>query len=298
MNILVAGSTGYVGRRLLFLMLESDYRVYSLERLGDFYRLLDKRAKEEIARGTLIEIEKQILSLNLVWDGVINLAGNTSKSASLESTKLLCDANVTFNACLASIASKIGAKRFVYVSTYSVSMDGKCYSPQTLYAATKFASEKILDYFGEQESGLEIVILHLYDIYGPNHHKNRLVSALVEATMSGNSMVISKGNQEFSPLYVDDACFGILHALRYGFMRRTNRFTLRGSEIFKVKDLPLMVSSALNVRLKDNQILLRSDYRKNEIMTISPLYPPLPKWIPKYTFNQGVIACAQEYYEV
>ena len=296
MNYLIAGSTGYVGKRLSFLMIKHGYQVYSIERYNELFRLIDKKACQTIVQGTLINVEEAIVALNLTWGGVINLAGNTSKSANLEISKQLCDANITFNACLACIARKIGAERYLYLSTYSVSMDGKSYSPQTLYAATKFASENILEYFGEQEN-LKIVILHLYDIYGPNHHRAKLVSALIEATMNGKSMEISKGEQEFSPLFVDDACSGIMHALNYRFINRVNRFTLRGKEIFKVKDLPDIISSALNVKLRGNQILLRNDYRKNEIMVISSLYPPLPNWVPKYTFREGVVAITKDIHE-
>lgn len=293
MNILIAGSSGYVGKRLAAIMLQKNFTVFGIERKKSFFKIVNKQNEKEILEGNLVDIYNGLFELKLEWLGIVNLAGNTNKSKDLEHIPGICEANITFNARLASLATMLKTKRYVYTSTYSVSVDGVSYSPQTFYAATKYASENILEFFAFEE-GLDVVVLQLYDIYGPSHHKTRLIPSLIDALKNGKSIKISKGDQEFAPLFVDDACDSIIHAIQGEFAKNFNQFSVRGSETFQVRDLPRKVALACNQRWMSNQIAFTKAHRSNEIMKVAPLYEPLPRWRPKYTLDQGLILSTQK----
>ena len=240
-------------------------------------------------QGSLIEVHEHLLKLRIVWQSLINLAGNTNKKSHFSEIPLICEANVTFNTCLAKLAIDLQVQRYIFVSTYSTSMDGKSFSPQTLYAATKYASENILEYFRINE-GLKLGIIQLYDIYGPNHHPDRLISSLLKKIVTGEKIRLSEGMQEIAPLYIEDACDGILKAAKKISSESIFRFSLLGSEIFKVRDLPNLVSEALQMSWLPNQVEFTREYREREIMKVNPWYPPLVDWNPVYKFQDGIVA--------
>lgn len=287
MNVLIAGASGYVGKRLVSMMKSRGYCVYTIKRQNKLFSVINNNLMTEIASGDFVKIRDNLVKRNFICETVINLAGDTNKGIELEVIPSLCESNITFNASLASLSAQIKANRYISISTYSISMNGSNYDPQTLYAATKFAGEKVLQFLSV-EHGLDTLILQFYDIYGPKHHETKLIPLLLEAALSGKAIEISQGEQEFSPLFVDDACEAIIHAINVPISRKFNEFSVRGPEIFKVKELPALISSELKIIWNDNQLIIGNGYRRNEIMKVAPLYPALPSWLPSFSFSAGL----------
>ena len=294
MIILVAGFKGYIGKYLC-----ESFRRKNIEALGIFrdkgkFKVIWLESGEQLATGTFVQISQTLTSQSIKVHSIVNLAADTSKDSSYEAVQKLCEANVTFNALLARLAVDLNVTRFIYTSTYSVSMDGQSYSPQTLYAATKYAGGNLLNYFARFKK-LNIVKLYFYDIYGPLHHKNRLLPILIEALITGQSVRLSPGEQETSPLFVYDACDAILHSLFQLQEENLCDYSVMGPEKFQVKEIPNIVSKALGISWKVNQLLADKDYRSNEIMSLAPLYPNIPDWKPRYTLEAGLSEMSKHY---
>ena len=56
MNILIAGSTGYVGKRLAAMMLQKNFTVFGIERKKSFFTIVNKQNEKEILKGNLVDI--------------------------------------------------------------------------------------------------------------------------------------------------------------------------------------------------------------------------------------------------
>lgn len=294
MNLLIAGHRGYIGKRLCELLNQKHIKVLGISRNSEKFRVVWDNTKEVIVEGEFFEISEALSSLNIKIDGLINLAAETSKSHNIISISGLCESNITLNALLASLALELKIPKFIYTSTYSISVDGKMFTPQTLYAATKFAGGCLLEYYGLQKE-MNITRLYLYDIYGPNHHNNKLIQLLFDALISGDSIALSPGEQEISLLYVDDACDAIMYSLDFPVQGSPRDYMVMSQEILQVKDIPELVARALGVKWSIGQLTFDKPYRLNEIMTVKPIFSVLPGWSPSFDLNLGLLEMAKNY---
>lgn len=294
MILLIAGHRGYIGKRLCDLLNQKHIKVLGISRNSKKFCVVWDNTKEVIVEGEFSQISEALSSLNVKIDGLINLAGETTKSHNISSVLGLCESNITLNALLASLALNLKIPKFIYTSTYSISVDGTKFTPQTLYAATKFAGGCLLEYYGIQKE-MSVIRLYLYDIYGPNHHNNKLIQLLFDALISGNSIALSPGEQEISLLYVDDACDAIMYSLDFPVQGSPRDYTVMSQEILQVKDVPELVARALGVKWSIGQLKFDQPYRLNEIMTVKPLFPVLPGWNPSFDVNLGLLEMAKNY---
>ncbi len=294
MNLLIAGHKGYIGKRLCELLNQKNIKVLGISRNSSTFRVVWDHTKEVIVEGEFFEISEALSSLNLKIDGLVNLAAETSKGHDMGSILRLCESNIALNALLASLALDLEIPKLIYTSTYSISVDGKTFTPQTLYAATKFAGGCLLEYYGIQQN-LSITRLYLYDIYGPNHHNNKLIQQLFDALISGESISLSPGEQEISLLYVDDACDAIIHSLDLSIQGSPRDYMVMSQEILQVKDIPKLVAWALGVQWSIGQLTFDKPYRPYEIMTVKPMFTVLPGWSPRFDVHLGLREIATNY---
>src|SRR5207247_1687541 len=80
---------------------------------------------------------------------------------------------------------------------------GEEYHPADLYAATKQAFVDVLRYFVEA-AALEVVTLELYDSYGLDDARVKLMPALRRAALDGGRIALTDGRQQLDLVHVDD----------------------------------------------------------------------------------------------
>ena len=293
MLVLIAGFNGYIAKRLYKYMKSQKIDIIGLSRQENLFQLTGKPFDEDRFLGKFEDIPIKIESMGLKVDYVVNLAAETTKESDFLSIRNLCDSNITFNALLGKLAIDIGVEKFVYVSTYSISTNGKSYSPQTFYAATKYAGGKLLDYFAIDKK-LKVVRLHFYDIYGPGHHTDKLITKLFDSLLNGQFLSLSQGEQEMAPLFIDDACEAILRTFSLNDNEYLHDYSIKGPEILKVKQIPTVMEFAFERKWRSNQLKFDKPYRSNEIMIVAPIFSALPNWAAKYTLVDGIRTMLEE----
>ena len=77
------------------------------------------------------------------------------------------------------------------------------YNPVSLYAATKRAFEDLLVYYSDAAQ-VSVVTLELFDVYGPNDPRPKLMNLLRHASLAGGPLKLSPGEQKIDLIYVDD----------------------------------------------------------------------------------------------
>lgn len=164
MNVLLTGSTGFVGEHLV-----AKHRVFKhIVRTSDAHFFSNVYVVESI---------NTITNWTNAFEGgdvIIHLAG-LAHSAHY-STQYFRDVNVGGTLRLANEARKAGVKRFVFVSSIGVngtSSQSEPFSieclpaPHNDYARSKYEAELGLKKIAE-ETGLEVVIVRPTLVYGPN----------------------------------------------------------------------------------------------------------------------------------
>jgi len=207
-NVLITGSTGFIGKRLVNFLGANNYHVRAVSRnlVIGVDCVVCNLEKDKIPESSMDSI-----------DAVIHLAGfshdmrDASKIADLY-YKLNVDATVQ----LAELAVKAGVKRFVFVS--SVKAGGipalkKCVNendqsdPEGIYGRTKREAELKLLEIG-QVSGMHVSIVRPSLVYGPEVKGN--LQLMLSGIEKGWFPPLPETKNRRSMIHVDDLVRAIL----------------------------------------------------------------------------------------
>ena len=179
LNLAITGATGFVGGRLLELALAKGHRVRALTR-----RPQQEREGVAWVDGSL-DRPDSLVELAKDADCVIHVAGvvNAPHPAGFEA------GNVTGTAAMLGAAEKVGAKRFVHVSSLAAR------EPKlSIYGATKAGSESLVG-----ASQLSSAIVRPPAVYGPGDKE-----MLELFKMAKRGFVLLPPEGRLSLIHVDD----------------------------------------------------------------------------------------------
>ena len=171
-SILLTGSTGFIGSRLLIALSRQDYSINLLSRLNSnvFPTAVCDFLKDDIPENSLNSI-----------DTIFHLAGYSHDFNADSKTKYLHQTiNVDATIKLAELAVKNNVRHFIFISSVKaagVSKDGSCLSedfegmPEGSYAESKKNAEnKLLDI--SRNSNMRVSIIRPALVYGPKPKGN------------------------------------------------------------------------------------------------------------------------------
>jgi len=290
---LICGSSGYVGTMLSKELLKKGRSHFLLARALESkskFQLIEvlaeqTEAKKIIAAGDLQSLIPKIANLEIFH--LVNLAGSTKKTEDLLAARDLVVSNVLFATELAILCIESGISNLIFSSTYSTSVGGRKYDPQTLYSATKKATEDILLYFARTKK-FKLKILNLYDVYGPYSPHGKIINSLVDSLLNGERIHMSQGVQEISPIHIDDVTSALIASIDNIQIEDYSHFDLYGPEVMRVRDLPEKIEIALNKFWKDDQLIFDLPTRAREILKFEPQYGLPSFWEPQIHFNSGI----------
>src|SRR3990172_11920210 len=228
-HVLVTGGAGYIGSLLIGELLRNGYRVTVLDKLlfgGDsivnylshpnfhFMKVdvWEPRALREVLKG-----EKY------GPDAVVHLAAIVGFPAcQAVGREVAWRYNVEVTQHVFEQAEELGAKRFVFASTYSTygqSPDGRLVTeesplnPQSLYAETKIAAEEYL--LRQKKAGCAPLIFRFATLYGisPRTRFDLIVNQFVLDAYTKRELLIYQRGYSRSFVHVRDVVAGIMLGL-------------------------------------------------------------------------------------
>ena len=280
-SILITGATGYVGK----------WFVRHCEGLGITPHLL-------VRPGSMTESEtvhhydgsatslKKIFSQHQ-YETVVHIAAKTSVSHTANDVDELLDANIRFGTLLAETMVNAGCHRLLTIGSYWQNFHTLDYRPVNLYAATKQALIDILQYYCDA-SGLRVVELKLFDNYGPDDDRGKLLSQLMELSQNGGEIGVTPGEQELNLLHIKDVAAGIYHALDYIDQADAGveSFYLADDTNYTLQQVVALIQQHAGQQFTVN--FGERSYREREVMTIPQGIRRLPDWHPERTLEQGL----------
>jgi len=289
-RVLVTGATGYVGKHLVAALLREGCVVHALVRpTSDVTRLatLDGTPVVEIYDGST-ESVLQIVR-HTVPDVVFHLAGLMVAEHDPEHVEALIHANVLLGTQLAEGALCAGSACFINTGTFWQHYGGAdAYDAVCLYAATKQAFEDILRFY-VSAAGLKALTLSLFDVYGPDDHRDKLFAQLRRAADEDRTLTMSPGEQLLDLVYVDDVVRAYLHAARLIMGDATNvigrSFAVTSGSRHRLREVVALFGEVLGkappVRWGGRR------YRPREVMT--PWHGArLPGWRAEVDLAEGL----------
>ncbi len=189
-TVAITGATGFVGGRMLDLMVREGYRARALTR-----RRQDDRPGVEWVGGALDD-QDSLARLCAGADMILHIAGvvNAPDRAGFEA------GNVTGTLAVVEAAKQAATKRFVHVSSLAATQ------PQlSIYGETKAKAEKIV-----ATSGLDWTILRPPAVYGPGDGE---FLDLFKMARLGFVTMPPDADGRLSVIHVEDLCRALLALL-------------------------------------------------------------------------------------
>ena len=211
-RVLLTGATGYVGAHTARVALERGLEVHALVRPGSATDRLPPGVVRHELDGSYASVERAVAATTP--DACIHLAAMVQPRPTPDEARAMLDAGPLLAVHLAEALTSAGggAERPAVVSAgtyWEFAQDGS-YAPNSLYAATKRATHDLLAAYVPR--GLRAITLVLFDVYGPDDWRGKLLPALLKAAAEGRRLPATPGTQRLDMVHIDDVAIALLHA--------------------------------------------------------------------------------------
>lgn len=212
MRILLSGAGGFIGSKLLSLLLLEGHEIACLVRpeSKDWYKKFkdvnlvhytaDSSGPSERTFAEVLEFGAEAL-INLSWSGVQN--SNRNEISQLANLKYVAD--------ILALAGYSQVRHFIGVGSQAeygllsgrVSEDAEL-NPTTAYGATKLAASLVSQKLCSQLE-MSYSWVRIFSTYGPGDNPQWMIPAVALDLLNGKRPSLTEGTQTWDYLYVDDA---------------------------------------------------------------------------------------------
>ncbi|PZU10311.1 NAD(P)-dependent oxidoreductase [Sphingomonas sp.] len=277
--VLITGGTGFAGRAVGRLFEKNNWAVETITR-GE------SRLGLHHYDGTFDSLNAVIQSVTPAV--VVHLAALVPGAGQKEDIDNFIDANIRLPLHLLEAMASGACRRIVVAGTFWQHRLGTDdYAPVDLYAATKQACFDLLQHYVDN-AGFSAVELLLFDIYGPDDHRRKLINLLIDNCLTGAPLDMTPGDQEIDPVHVEDVASAfVVAATRTGLSGpgKIERFAVRSAAPVTVRELTATIER-LSGRPLDIRWGARA-YREREVMKIWR-GAILPGWNPQISLDAGL----------
>jgi nucleoside-diphosphate-sugar epimerase len=236
-SVLVTGSNGYVGSKLIRRLEGDNHTVVATARSGS---------------GARLDVTSFDPALLIGMDTLVHLAALVHKPKTLDSEFL--NVNVKATLKLAQASENAGVKKFIYLSTIgvhgnasdkSISEDSPL-NPQTPYARSKRDAETELQNWA-RNSKTELIILRPTMIYGPQAPGSP--KKLISAIRLGLPLPFGSLTNRRSFLHIDNLTDLIAYFVNSG-KPPSNTYVVSDFESGTPADLAIYLANVSNLKVK------------------------------------------------
>ena len=304
-RVLVTGGNGFIGSRVLKKLLESgDIPIIIKRNSSDMWRI-----DTLLNRVILYNIDK--LPLDKVFetekiDAVVNLATYYKKNNTFQDIEKLVDTNIKFPSQILQLCSDheipifvTAGSYFQYGTNYGSSRSLNPSIARDLYAATKSALTKIMEYYSSKYN-MRTVELILFTPYGEMDHEEKLIPYLIKQALQKHPVNLSSGFQKLNMVYVEDVAAAFVKALdlveRNSFTH--HRIDVASARSYSIRDIVTVIEDVIqsNLIVKWNSVKINETDQDDEIIIDTSASEKVLKWKPKFDIYEG-LAKTIDYYK-
>ncbi len=327
-TVLITGSTGFIGSHLVKTLINfKKYRIkIFIRKQSNLSRLGKLLHKVEIFRGDFASEEDIKKSLKGV-DIFIHLASVLGRGRKEDYLNF----NIKTSERFFYYAVKNKVKKIIFLSSFEVMGGSKdiCFysekdkpNPLTSYGKSKYEVEKIAQKYIKRHN-LNITILRVPAVYGPNDNFDRGFIRLIDLVASNKFIPFGKMNNYMALIYIENLIDVILNCLEN---KKSNKqvYFVADKEILKALDIYYLIIKLCKVKeslitlpkfvVKGLELLFETSAK---IFNFLPFYPEnivhnftvnyacstakIEKelnWTPSYTIYKGMKKTIQWYRKV
>jgi len=255
-NVLITGGGGYLGSKITPLLLEHGYQVTILDRF--FFGKEVLGACVESNRCKLLEADTRWLSEDIFngVDAILDLAALSNDPSAELDQNITLDINFRARIRTATLAKKLGVKRYILASSCSVYgfRDDLIYeettpSPISTYAkANLFAEHGIMPL---SDNNFSVTALRQGTLYGlsPRMRFDVVLNAMALSIFKDKKVIVHSGEQWRPIVHVEDAARAFLTVLDAEPSKTNGKIFNVGSteQNFRICDLAALVVKTIDI---------------------------------------------------
>ena len=290
-TILLTGASGFIGQNI----------IDRLQAKFDFIAIVRKHSNISYIQGKCEIYRYENISDFITFCksdsiknricGVLHLATLYIKNHDSSDIKHIIDSNVTFGAeIIEGLSQAKFSGFFVSVGTFWQFYKNYPNNPLNLYAASKSAFERIIDFYANT-TNITFTSIFLNDTYGPNDTRPKIFNLWIKASKSGELLEMSGGMQIIDLIFIDDVveAFGIiidlLNSPNYELLKG-KKFALHSKERKTLKELAEIFEKVSGKKL--NIAWGAKPYMERENFIPFEFGDRLPLWEEKTSFECGI----------
>jgi nucleoside-diphosphate-sugar epimerase len=238
MNILITGSTGFIGKKLSEILLLHNYNVRFLLRETSHIDKIDKRVK--VLHGNLFDdsfLKSSMSDIDIVFH-LAALRGETGLP-----WKEYEEINILLTEKLLKASRNV--KRFIFCSTVGVMGFGTGLSeksplnPEGYYHISKVKGEKLcLNYEN-------CIIVRPSIVYGPGD--NGFLYKLINLIKKKRFIIVGNGKNKIHMVHIDNLCKGFIHTALNGNLGEI--YIIADSKALTVSEMSQVIAKKLGVNI-------------------------------------------------
>jgi nucleoside-diphosphate-sugar epimerase len=287
---IITGGTGFVGSNLCRKLLSLNWDIHLITRKESKYNNID----DIINKINIFTYDYNIENLisyfkKIKADVIFHLASLYISEHNSEQINLLCDSNIKFGLHILESMKNSNTKLIINTGTSWQHYHTEKYNPVNLYAATKESFEKIIKFYTESEN-IRNITLKIFDTYGENDKRMKLINLLFKYSESGEKLYMSQGEQMINLVHVDDvteAYVKAYHFLKDNYDIKNKEFGVASGKGMMLKDIVKLFENITGTNI--NIIWGGRKYRKREVMELWSNYKTVPNWNQKISLKEGLL---------
>lgn len=244
MNILLTGSTGFIGSHFM-----NKYN----KKFNVIHGLSNNKKNQKTSTIELFQKNKlEKLFQKNKYDIVIHL-GTTSKEKTRDKMlKENCDTTENLlDCCVANNVKKIIfiSAGIVYGNTKYLPIDeNHPKKPTTNYAYSKMINEKKCEAY-RKKYDIEVIILRISSVYGPGQLQKFVIPTLIKNAIQNDSIMLHEyknGFQLMDYIHVDDVCDGIIASCKNN--AKSGIYNIASGKPITAKDIVKILKKILKIK--------------------------------------------------
>jgi len=281
-KILITGHNGFIGSHLVKSL--SNYNLIGIsEKINKNNEIT--QIKKNITKLTIHDIPKDIFC-------IIHLAALTDVKFCQDNPKKCYDVNINGTLNILEITKQLGSK-LIFVSTSHVYGKPKkvpinedsTTHPESIYSGSKLAGEVLCESYSKSFD-LDISILRLFSVYGPNAPQHLVTSRIISQLLTKNNISIGNTFPKRDFVFIDDVIKAI-----YMVLERSSGFNIFNIGSGKSHSILDLCTTLQKISGKKSTIKsIKSLKRKNETLEIVSNISKIKKlgWKPTTSFVNGL----------
>ena len=309
-QILVTGTNGFLGRRLVHHLLAEDAYVVGL----DLAPLPLNFEELKLSKGTLIHRVGDVNSAELVeqalkevegggrsYSALFHLSGLTHVGKCRGNPLTAFDANVIQVGRILEVCRKNRLSRVIYPSTAlvygdhspSLLTEENKTLPRTVYASTKLAAEAVIQgYAGSYSFSCDIA--RLSNVYGSDANPDTAVNTALRQARQGGPIRLMNPNPQRDFIYCEDVVEGLIRLLTSGQEPGCRIFNLSTGKATSIGQMAKMVCEIAGIKSQPIESGASDAREDSRLVLANDRLVKRTRWCPVFTLEMGLKAAWEQ----